>query len=71
MKKTVNINDKNYEQLRVYAMEQNITITTALNQAIEQFLFGRVMYDSIKELIESRLSKISVRGLNVKNDVKE
>lgn len=65
MRKTVNINEKNYEALRVYAIENSVTVTTIINQAIEHYLLGKVMFDSVKELIETRLSKLNLQSINV------
>lgn len=70
MRKSVNINDKNYEAIRVYAITQGVTVTTAINQAIEHFLLGRVMYDSVKELIEDRLSKLNLTSIDTSNEKK-
>lgn len=67
MRKTININEKNYEAIRVYSVEQGVTITTAINQAIEHYLLGRVMFDSMKDLIETRLSKLNLKTINVKD----
>lgn len=68
MRKTININEKNYEAVRVYAAQQGVTITTVINQALEHYLLGRVMYDSMKELIEKRLSGLDLRMLDVKDE---
>lgn len=70
MRKSINVNDKNYEAIRVYAVQQGVTITTAINQAIEHFLLGRVMYDSMKDLIEDRLSKLSLKSIDISNEKK-
>jgi hypothetical protein len=70
MRKSINVNDKNYEAIRVYAVQQGVTITTAINQAIEHFLLGRVMYDSMKDLIEDRLSKLSLKTIDTSHEKK-
>jgi len=67
MKKTINISEKNYEALRVYAVQNGVTATTIINQAIEHYLLGKVMYESMKDLIEQRLSKINISHIDIGN----
>jgi len=71
MKKTINISEKNYEALRVYAVQNGVTATTIINQAIEHYLLGKVMYESMKDLIEQRLSKLNLTSININQDAKK
>ena len=64
MKKTVNINDEIYQKARIYAITNGVTVTTVINQAIANYLDGHDLYDSVKELIEDRLSKLESKVID-------
>jgi len=66
MRKTVNIEDKNYERIRALASNQKMTITAIINMAVEKYITSHVLNEAFNDIMLKSLQNITVGDKNNK-----
>jgi len=59
MRKTVNIDNANYERIRTLASKQKITITSVINMAVDRYITSYTLNETISDIMLKSLQEVA------------
>jgi len=67
MRKTVNIDDQNYERIKALASKQKITITSAINMAVDRYIIGHALNETFSDIMQQSIKNLTLASKEKNN----
>lgn len=59
MRKTINIDNTNYERIKALADKQKMTITAIINMAVDRYIISQTLNETFSDLMLKSLQQLS------------
>jgi len=60
MRKTINIDDKNYERIKALADKQKTTITSIMNMAVDRYIISYTLNETFSDIMLQSMKNLSL-----------
>ena len=59
MRKTINIDDTNYERIKALADKQKMTITSVINMAVDRYIISHALNETFSDIMMRSFQQLS------------